>query len=776
MSTYSAGLLNVGTLDATGASAQLTANDVIVTNLTVNGSVNASNLNFTDLNVAGQLKVGEFDYINQNVSSGFKAKMDAVNSSYSWDASKNPEVLGKDFTPLAAFFPDLSGFVYRTKLPFTQYDGSWNTSFTPQVCNQWNIGDNQPYTYFNGKRRSGIGSNNTMDASNTLLQGASTTKLMTALLFARMCTLGVFQAGKPILVSDYIPVLNNIKFVVPYYEDFPVSDASSTVNTDLSNNRTAWNVKDASGNPYRVPYVDLRSDGTPYLVQPGLAAPPIEMMGVQGKYVNVYKSTRPLYLQDVLAESVGFVTGFADGVLGQGAELASDQLYDQNFNYGWTAAVKDTSAGYYPDASHEYLWKGNPNAGTAANVKGAGLTYNATNDFFVGTNNTLGWNNTIAYARATSNNRYPQSYTPIEHIEHMFNDFSGQTYMQLFEHGSFNYNSSETFGPAVLTEAYHRKFPDSSALDYYDILDKELFIPVLGNDHSFTYYFDHSGNAPHGNLTTGDIATSWTIYNPLSALNPLRDLSSYIVSLFDSSIDAYTGVSILNYAGLIGISQPAAQAALQKPAIYTYFTDGSGSNKARLYIGNGGLFYNISDYMKILGMFNKRGVFYDSSGNLKRLINASDISVMNTPSVDLLETQNLQYNVLNRLVGGYFSGGSWAFGQTMIGPTYTNGTVVDYSDSGSFPSPALYTGAVVQDLVPAYFAPAAATFNGSTWGGAFGTAWLSSSEKNTYGFTSAMAYQIGTSQGFHLSNAQTPVLDNELILPGSNDDIVPRQV
>ncbi len=53
--SYSAGLLNVGTLNATGASAQLTANDATVTNLTVNGSVNASNLEFVNLDISGNL-------------------------------------------------------------------------------------------------------------------------------------------------------------------------------------------------------------------------------------------------------------------------------------------------------------------------------------------------------------------------------------------------------------------------------------------------------------------------------------------------------------------------------------------------------------------------------------------------------------------------------------------------------------------------------------------------------------------------------------------------
>jgi hypothetical protein len=787
MSTYSAGLLKVGTLNATGASAQLTTNDATVTNLTVNGSINASNLNFTDLNVAGQLKVGEFDYINQNVSSGFKAKMDAVNDSWAWDASRNPEVLGASLVPYggaAVFGMDN----YYTKLPFSQYDGSLNLNFTPQVSNQWIIGDNEPYSYFKGKRRTALGTidtNNTMDASNTLFQLASNAKLMTALLFARMTTLGVFQAGKPIPVSDYVPVLNNIKFVVPYYEDFAVSDTSSEVNTDLSGNRTAWNVKDpATGLPYRVPYVDRRPDGTPYQIQPGFAAPPIELLGVQGKYVNVYKVTRPLYFQDVLGEGVGFATGFADSLIGVAGEAGSNTTYNQNLNYGWTAAVRDTSAGYYPDASHQYLWYQNPynydasgvvNYNTA--IKGLGLSYNASNEFTSNTNNTQGWNNPIAFYRATSNNRYPLNNTPLQHIENFFNDFSGQTYMQLFEHGTFNYNSSESWGPAIMTEAYHRKFPDSSALDYYDILDKELLMPVLGPDHSVSYYFDSSGKQPHGNLTTGDIATTWTIIT--NSASPLRDVSSYVVSINDSSVTGNTGAAISVALGLAGGGRPAPQylAALQKTPIRQYFTNGSDASgtKARMYIGNSAMYSNMNDYNKLVSLLNKEGLFLDASGNLQRLIKSADIATISKPSNNKLTEQNLQFNPISKIGGTYFSGEPYGMGQTMVGPAYITGVSTDQYYNGECPGPIFYSGPTVPGLTSGYNIPGQVPFNGSQWGGIYGTYWVNFPEQNTYGSVIAMGSQLTVPQGFKHFSDNARVLYDELTLPG-NLDIVPRQV
>lgn len=803
MATYSTGLLKVGTLNAEGISAELRADTATITNLTAT-NVNATNFNFTtidDLNVTGnltvggktssldvsgnlavseELRVGTFNFINQNVSNTLKTKLDSVNNSYAWDATRNPEVVNNGTTTipvpgfgnvpaLQALSIAIPGFpsTYNTKLPFVQYDGSFNGSFNPVVCNTWNIGDNDQYSFFKGKRRSGLGSNNTMDASNTLFNWASMTKIVNSLLYARMCTLGVFEQGKPIPVEDYIPVLKTIEFLVPYYEDFIV-DSSSYF--DLSGNRAAWNIKDGSGNPFVVPYNDPSGYN---LVPPGQPAPIRELLGVEGKYVNVYKSNRKLFLHDCLAESVGFVTGFSDYYAGVTAEITEPTGYNRNYNFGWDAAVTDKIT--FPDASG--FWKGNASS-AGKDFFGAGLCYNPTLDVLFGTNNSTGWNNASPAARAvTGLNRFPLANTPLEHITKFFEQFSGRKYMQLFEHGTFNYNSSDTFTPAVLTAAYKQKFPDASAATYYDIMHKELFQPLMGNAHSFTYYFDQSGNAPNGPYNTSQIATCWDLYTP-SGTNFLQDLSSYIVHISnDNSINGISGVSMLNagltYNNLINTDLSAnaiaaAQACLQKPSIYRYFTDGSaGTTKAQLYLSTLGLHSTINDYNKILALLNNKGVYRDpTTGVLKRLINNSDIQIISTPAISVLTQQN-QYNNFFALSGSTFSGEVFANGQCMVGPSYVKGLSVNGSML-PVPNPYLYPGASA-NVSTAYTTVANIPIDGSVWSGINGCNWFSFPSKNTYGISVMMGNQLTCPQQYQYLNANTDVVYNELVFPGSTN-------
>lgn len=769
MATYTAGLLNVGTLTASGASGSVQASVATVTNLTAT-NVNATNIGLTDnLTVNKQLKVGNYNYINQNASSDITTRLDSLVNAYAWDASRNPEVVNT-IPAFAAFAPFGVPSNYYTKLPFSQFDGSYNNTFVPHACNVFGFADKM-HSNFKGKFRSGVGSNNTMDGSNTMFAVASATKLIASMLYARMCTLGVFNSADPVLVSKYIPVLNNITFLVPYYEDFIVDPADYR---DNSGNQMAYNVKDASGNPYQVPYSE------PASVRPlPNAVPAIQQLDIQGKYVNVYKSTRPLYLHDCLSESVGFATGFTDYYTGISANAPGG--YNENYQYGWTAAVNDTSS-FPASVRNSTGWKGSP-YGLVGTRNGAGLSYNPTLEINSTKNTATGWNNTIAYYRspAYTNNHSPLNNTALEHINNFFTDFSGKAYMQYFEHGTFNYSSSETWVPAVLTEAYHEAFPDSSAYDYYDILHKELLEPVLGSTHSMTYYFDSSGKAAKGNFYRSNVPTTWTVIN--NPANALCDTSSYVVSATsDYSMPGFTGGSIISAATVFGafagnpIQVAATAAALLPPFNYQYFTNGVGTAKGKLYTSSTGLFTNLIDYSKMLNVLNKGGVYYDASNNLRRLINSGDIARISTPSIDYLTPQNLEHNAMHCTINANFSPCAFAMGMSTFGPNVQNGLM---NDPGKIQvngnNPYVFAGAPNPKISKQYFSPVS-QFEGTNWSGVTGMFWGQVPSKQQYGVSSTGAFLITAPEPFAYENEVYTLIANENAIPGSNSAnvVVPR--
>jgi CubicO group peptidase (beta-lactamase class C family) len=712
--------LKIGNLDVSGS---------------FSGNINIANMytvNTTDnLTIKNQLKVGDLDYINPYFSNSFKTNIENTINKYAWDPAINQEV--------PHYWTDILGEThpYHTKLPFTKKSGEIDTNMLPAAVCQINK-NNEVISFYKGKVKPGVGINAPPD-ENTYFNWYSMSKVLPSLLYARLITLGVFESGTQILVEDYLPILKEIEFLVPRYEDssIPLSD-------------DGINVKDASGNPYRVPYEDP---------QPDIYTPtPIAKLGIAGKYVNVYKSTRKLFLHDCLNDCVGFVSGYTDFLLGlSGSVQFIGNGQNENHNYGWTAAVKDTSN--FSDASG--LWKsevfslaqivsGEPfNENT---LYGGGLCYNPTLEILLGGVNHVTNNILLTPTKI--------HLTPEEHIKEFFEKFRGKTYMQLFDHGTFNYNSGETWSTAVLTKAYNDKF--NTTYSYYEILKKEILDPI-GADNA-TYYFNGLSDPRLNN-----IATIWEINTDPNY--PFYDSSSYIVSQYNTSMNTDTGLSLFVWNLALGLFYNGAlppyvtlevlETLKKKPIIWQKFLNGTGTNKAKLYLQSNGFYSTIGDFNKILRLIANHGLFYDKDGNMKRLIHATHIQQTLVPAINLLTKEN-QQNSIFKIYGNEFAQeNTYSHGKGMIGPTYSNNINVEDFNTGEING--IFKGLIPKCRLRFPESP----IDGCSWNGAGGTHFSVYPSKKT-SFVLVGLEGLGTITPLFWSDIYDS-LYNELMVPDSDN-------
>lgn len=739
--------LSVGGNVTVDSNMHIFGNVLAESNIDIAGDLSVGN----NVNITGQIQIGDLNFINQTTTDDLKSTLENISNKYAWSSNIHQE------HPF--YWTDCCGFQhqYATELPFTQIDGSFNPMMTPMATMYYEINGETNYVA-NGKFQSNKDTP-VPDKDDAYYSVFSMTKIVTSLLYARLVTLGVFQPGDPVLIEDYLPVLKNIKFLVPKYEDKFIPDSSGV------------NVKDSSGNPYKVPnnkYTNL--------------------MNIVGKYVNVYPSRRKAYLWDALAESMGFVSGFADFLYGRTGSIVNP-LYPQVNNnqlYGWTAAVEDTSG--FVDANGK--WKAG-NRGTffgndvsltgiydTANGTtlryGSGLCYQPALDIGAGINAPTGWNNSLNNLLGLNNN--PHNLTPEEHINRFFTDFSGSTYLQLFDHGVYNYTSSGTWSTAVLTKAYNQKFPDASG-SYFDILKAELLDPVGATN---TAVYCNRADVNNTNSKLHNIATCWNIG---IGKGIFQDTSGYTRNpIFDMSLNEPTGYSWNMYNQILGSGVPFAPVfannALQKPISWRVFKDGTDpTNTGKLYLGDIGLLSTLPEYNKVLGLLKNKGVYHDSSGNLKRLINSSAIAFINIPIVDLLNIQNQQNPLLK--LGALPVSNNVAMGHGVTGPTYDrnfnasviseNNLLYDYDDLPS----STYVGDP-NPLIPVSSTLGAALSKDTNfWGGASGIQFMCREENNF----SIIASQMDTNSQISkfLLNDITIAIDNELSVPGTNSILVGRR-
>jgi hypothetical protein len=360
--------------------------------------------------------------------------------------------------------------------------------------------------------------------------------------------------------------------------------------------------------------------------------------GIAGKYVNVYPQRRPLYLQDILGECVGFggdadeVTGYLNKSFNLGNAV--------NKNYGWEAAVSDTSS--FVDAVGKWLGPTNSVGGNGAFSptgpfpQGGALPFSPLFDVLGGGNGGFGgW--TSNYGDLSGNGTHYDgpgdvcSQTPEEYITNFFSDFSGYTFMQLVDHGTFNYNSSGVWGTAILKLAYNQKF--GTSLDYLEILRTELLRPIGISDSDATYFFD---NASDPRLSR--VPTTWT--PPTANVPPLQGSpDGYIRHYYaDFATNENTGVSTLlaGFLGYVGVNAAQQANITVNPYNFRCYTD---DGKGNLYMGMDGLFTTMGAFNRILSLIKHEGAYYDTSGVLKRLIQAQHMQIVTTPVIDnLLET------------------------------------------------------------------------------------------------------------------------------------------
>ena len=296
----------------------------------------------------------------------------------------------------------------------------------------WKNGDSWEY---NAGKLNASSTSPSVDA-NTIYYWGSMTKTVTALLYARLKTLGVIPPGHAVKVSDVFPTMKDITYVVPSF--------SST------------------------------SNATTLCVNPFDAS----------TWVNLTPTTRELYLEDVLSESVGFASTEGD-----------DYTYNRPSLGG-----SNPMAAYNIASSNVY---GSSTVGLYQAITTAAIS-------------------TIALEPTTNFTNYIAKFSNGGVLQ-------GKPCILYRPHGVFNYNSSGNISSASLLQFYRNKYPASSNMSYFDVLKKELLDPV---DTNLFYYF----NSP-SDSRFAKIPATW---------KPALDNSGYIVdTTWDISQSVYPKLGFL---------------------------------------------------------------------------------------------------------------------------------------------------------------------------------------------------------------------------------------
>ena len=223
--------------------------------------------------------------------------------------------------------------------------------------------------------------------------------------------------------------------------------------------------------------------------------------GTLGQYpwVNCVQTTRDLYVDDVFSESVGFHCGFdAAIVLNPVTPYAAPVAYQQAAQYFYSAGELTT---YYPEADqtklnapYNYVWANG-----------------YVNDMLYGT----------PYNGAATN--------PDLNFEAWLSKYNSKgKILLMYEHGSFNYNSSENFSTALITRAYQNFYPSAASMSCFEIFKKELLDPT---GSQMVTSFTGSTDPKYVKM-----ASAWTDYNSDSWVpHILYDLRNPGFSLYNGA-------------------------------------------------------------------------------------------------------------------------------------------------------------------------------------------------------------------------------------------------
>jgi hypothetical protein len=383
-------------------------------------------------------------------------------------------------------------------------------------------------------------------------------------------------------------------------------------------------------------------------------------------YINVSTSQRPLYMDDIFSESVGFVGGFEHWLFGNGTYggiwgLGNNQ-YDSPIGYN---AQSDRLKTFGLNVISELA---RSSVCLASNTNMLNHCIDMTSNVSNVTSNTSvlpppGFANQNANTLVTN----------------FCTNFAGKTYVQLLPHGVFNYNSSGHLGTACITELYNRYYGTSNT--YAEILKKELLDPA-------------GSNSGYG-LEAG----------PLSSFSSTWMVDPSTYSYYIPSDNAYAGLDGQNFSNVNSYTGRiiAAQDALPK--------------SQRAYFGNYGLCGTVKDLNKILRVVARKGL--DANG--RTLISQIALGDLLTPRVGLPEYIGSQkYCATFLTLAAPPAMGLFSMGGCLTGPGYSSAISSD---------PALQQaitpmGFEIRDLFGAasvwYSVPTNAAGRGWGWGGATG--------------------------------------------------------
>jgi hypothetical protein len=333
---------------------------------------------------------------------------------------------------------------------------------------------------------------------NSLYPLYSQTKTVTAVLYARFKTLG-YISDTPTKLSDIWPIMNMITFQMPVY-----SDTSSSTTIGQIPNNALWK---------------------------------------PGKYVSI-GTPRQAYLEDALAENLGFVGGYyfsllspfgAAGNIFQGGTKLIAESNGKTISDYWLKMLYDPSGG-----ALQTPWQ---------------LINNYFNKFVVDSSNKA--LNKIA----------------------MYSD-----------HGIYNYNISGAFTSAILETIYKQKNPGFTGT-YFDILKKEILDPLGSN---MFYYMNDASDSRFARCVT-----TWT----QSRTNGAIDGSGWVV---DNSL--VNGSTVGTTLVPLDITTSPAQGNVNAAhaALWTNFMNDS--TPPKLFLGNFGLIGTMADYAAFAKIFLTDGV------------------------------------------------------------------------------------------------------------------------------------------------------------------------
>ena len=239
---------------------------------------------------------------------------------------------------------------------------------------------------------------------------------------------------------------------------------------------------------------------------------------------------------------------------------------------------------------------------------------------------------------------YSGAYTdPDANFDAWLADYTASTdkkMLLMYDHGKLNYNSSENFGSAVLTRAYHNYYPGSSNMSYYEILQKELLTP-LGSG-----LIDRFESAADPNFLK--LATTWAGANT----------NFYAQTGVPDITDGYSPDHIWDFT-------------IENHSLFYDAYTGLSANHKNSY-GNFGLIGTLSDFSKVLQVIARKGLMPDG----RRLINASEIANLMIPRVTADEHSQ---TTIKETFGALIN--TFALGGTSRGPSYENGSVIAPNDN-----------------------------------------------------------------------------------------------